>query len=395
MGKSLAFRMMFLLTRVSSSTDYMRQSQTAKPFRDLESEQLPVRTTGHKLVRPRGFASLPRRMQVLLYHCLPFSLAHGGQQIQIERTLESLRQAGVQTEFLDWHRTDQRADILHFFGRISWQLLEHARQKEMQVVVSDLLGAQGARSASRRLLERAGRRMMEVFSRGNPTRLSWGTYREVDACIALTTWEAVLLRDLFCVSADRTHVVPNGVDPEFLVRQPAERGKWLLCVATITPVKRVLELAHAAVHAHTPLRFAGRAYSDSDPYFKAFLQFVRLHPELLRYDGAIAERAVLAQGYRQARGFVLLSRWESLSLAALEAAACECPLLLNDLPWARATFHDKAAYCPPEASTAAMAAHLRAFYDHAAEQPLPPPPLSWSEVGLQLAALYQHLARTK
>src|ERR1019366_1317890 len=127
------------------------------------------------------------------------------------------------------------------------------------------------------------------------------------------------------------HVVPNGVEDAFLNTQPAQRGPWLVCTATITERKRVLELAEAAV----------------------------------RYEGPIQDREKLAQVYREARGFVLLSAMESLSLSALEAAACECPLLLSDLPWARSTFGGHASYCPVSSSTAETAAYLRQFYDAA------------------------------
>jgi len=328
-------------------------------------------------------------MRVLLYHCLPFALAHGGQQIQIERTREALRKAGVEAEFLDWHDVSQTGSVLHFFGRLPVQILEHARQKGMRVVVTDLLGAQGVRPRWRLTIERCLRRIAEAACRRSPGRLSWATYRQADACIALTSWEARLLRDQFAVPPGRIHVVPNGVDEAFLNGSPEARGQWLLYVATIAPVKRVLEVAQAAVHARTPLMFVGRAYSDSDAYARLFTSFVRSHPELLRYEGEVADRASLARVYRQARGFVLLSRWETLSLAALEAAACGCPLLLSDLPWAKSAFGTGAALCPAEASVVVMAAHLRAFYDHAPEQPAPAKPAGWEEVGRMLKTVYE------
>lgn len=330
-------------------------------------------------------------MRVLLYHCLPFSLAHGGQQIQIVRTLEALKSAGVEAEFLDWHRAGQEGDILHFFGRLPRPLLEHARLKGLKVVVADLLGAQGARPRSRLRVETIIRRVAESAARRAGGDVSWSTYRQADACIALTAWEAELLTRSFGVEGSKVHVVPNGVDDVFFETPPVPRQEWLLSVATIAPVKRVLELAQAAVHARTPIRFLGRAYSEEDPYARRFLEFVRQHQDLLRYDGGIEERTALAEAYREARGFVLLSHWESLSLAALEAAASECPLLLSDLPWARSVFDQCAAFCPPAASIARTAAHLRGFYEHAPETSLPPKPVRWEEVGLSLRGVYSRL----
>ena len=112
---------------------------------------------------------------------------------------------------------------------------------------------------------------------------------------------------------------------------------------------------------------------------------------MLRFEGPIADRPKLAQVYRESRGFVLLSASESLSLSALEAAACECPLLLADLPWARTVFQEQASYCPITHSTQDTARVLRQFYDAAPRLPAPPKPLSWTEVAKQVKAVYEAL----
>jgi glycosyltransferase involved in cell wall biosynthesis len=169
------------------------------------------------------------------------------------------------------------------------------------------------------------------------------------------------------------------------------RGPWLVCTATITERKRVLELARAAAMAETPVWIVGKPYAENDPYYRAFAEVARAHPRFVRYEGGISDRAQMAAVYREARGFVLLSTMESLSLSALEATACGCPLLLSDLPWARTTFGDHATYCPATASVEATATHLRAFHDRCPQLGPALRPLSWPEVGEQLAALYRRL----
>jgi glycosyltransferase involved in cell wall biosynthesis len=188
-------------------------------------------------------------------------------------------------------------------------------------------------------------------------------------------------------------VVANGVEEAFLQSAPVPRGPWLVCTATITERKRVLELAQAAVRAQTPVWIIGQPYADTEPYAREFLALAGRHPGFIRYEGGVGDRARLAEIYRQARGFVLLSAMESLSLSALEAAACECPLLLGDLPWARCTFGDAARYCPVTPATVTTAAALRAFYDAAPQLPPPPKPANWTQIGRQLKAIYEDLLR--
>ncbi len=85
---------------------------------------------------------------------------------------------------------------------------------------------------------------------------------------------------------------------------------------------------------------------------------------------------------------------ETRSLAAEEAAACECPLLLSDLPWARSTFAADASYCPI-VSPAATAACLRKFYDQAPSLKIPARPSTWLAVAQQLKAIYERVLNAK
>ena len=334
-------------------------------------------------------------MKVLLYHLMPFALAHGGLQNQIVQSCNALGQLGVEVEFLRWMDPGQRGDSLHFFGRMPTEMLLRAQNNRMKVVLTDLLGAQGARPAWRLKLQAMSiRAIQRILPAASVARLGWQSYRLADACVASTLWEACLMTTLFGALPGKTHVISNGVEDVFLQSRPTPRGPWLLCVATITPIKRVLELAQAALRAQIPLRIIGRPYFESDGYVQQFSVLARAHPQAIRHEARIEDSAELMRAYREARGFVLLSAYETLSLSALEAAACECPLLLSRLPWATTSFGESACYCPITSSAARTAAYLRQFYDAAPGLKPPPRPLAWLEVGQQLKRLYETLLNT-
>ena len=333
-------------------------------------------------------------MKVILNCHVPFSLAHGGAQIQIEQTQAGLEKIGVEVEPLRWWDDKQTGDVLHHFGRIPTSLLRLARQKGMKVVMAELLTGQGSRSVGALKVQSLLSRVAEKFLPGAITeRLDWESYRLADALIALTPWEAQLMTWLFSAPPEKVHVVSNGVEEPFFQSQKTTRGQWLVCTATIVERKRVLESAEGAVAAKTPLWIIGKPYSDSDRYAQRFVALARSNPELIRYEGAISDRAQLARIYREARGFVLLSTMESLSLSALEAAACECPLFLSDLPWARTTFKEDARYCPIT-SPSGTAPLLRQFYDDAPNLKSPPPPPTWTDVARQFKAVYDKVLRS-
>ena len=330
-------------------------------------------------------------MRVLLNCNVPFSLAHGGAQIQIERTREALLTEGVQVDWLRWWEDTQEADIIHFFARPSAFFVQLAHAAGRKVVVSELLTSQGSRTTLQRFPQRVIRKLDSHIGRRLGGKLGWTVYRDVDANIFLTPWELQIAGELYGVSASNSWVVPNGVEEVFFIQPGLPRVKedYLVSTATITERKRVLELAEAAVEAKVPVWIIGKPYSDSDPYYQRFLAIHRRHPNIVRYEGPINDRAVLAEIYQKARGFVLLSTMESLSLSALEAAAGGCPLLLSDLPWARCTFNSSASYCPVSYSTPETASVLKRFFADADIHPIPAKPLRWKEVAVQLTDIYQ------
>jgi glycosyltransferase involved in cell wall biosynthesis len=330
-------------------------------------------------------------MKVILDCHVPFMLAHGGAQTQIEQTRSALEKIGVEVEFLRWWDDKQTGNVIQHFGRLPAYIIRAAQKKGIKVVLLDLLTDAGSRSPLRLGLEKRVRRIgRHVFPQNLLITLSWDSYQLADACVANTPWEARLLQQLFDAPEEKIHVVPNGVEEVFLDSKPAQRGKWLVCTATVTERKRVVELAEAAAIADTPLWIIGKPYSENSPYWQKFLELTRKHSQLLRYEGPIADRGKLAQAYREARGFVLLSTMETLSLSAGEAAGCGCPLLLSDLPWARTSFGNDANYCPIT-SCGGTAKVLKDYYERAPNLPAPRRPLSWIDVAQRLKVIYEKI----
>jgi glycosyltransferase involved in cell wall biosynthesis len=332
-------------------------------------------------------------VKILLDNPVPFLLSHGGAQIQIEQTQQALLECGLEVDVLRWWDPAQKGDVIHFFGRPFPGYVQAAHQKGIKVVFSPLHGATGARSPCQLRWQRMANRLAEsVVPSQLLEKLSWETYRTADACVVLTSWEAHLVQYLFRAPSEKVYVIPNGVEKIFAPAPKTQRGSWLVSTATVRPIKRPLETAQAALAAQTPYWFIGKPYAESDPYYQQFVALCQAHPQWLRYEGSVEDRAQLAAIYQQARGFVLLSQYESLSISAMEAAACGCPLLLSDLPWARSAFGTAASYCPL-ADDRTTVRFLRAFYDQAPTLPTPPRPKNWMEIGRMLKEIYESVGR--
>ena len=330
-------------------------------------------------------------MKVALDCHVPFFLAHGGMQIQVEQTLCSLREIGVEATPLPWWDESFSPQVIHFFGKPSLSYAGWARQKKIRLVVADLLTAQGSRNFFQRIPFRAICFLNRLCGGKIRQRLGWSVYDAADCCVCLTPWEASLIRGMYGARRARVEVVPNGVEEIFLQRKEAPtRADHLVTTVTITPRKRVLELVKAAALAQIKVKIIGKPYNEKDPYYLRFLDEVKRSQPWVEYQGAITDRGQLAAEYRKAKGFVLLSAMESQSLSALEAAACGCPLLLSDLPWARVSFGSQASYCPL-AGARPTASFLRSFWKNADRAPIPSGILSWRQVAQKLASIYRDL----
>ena len=329
-------------------------------------------------------------MKILIDHNEAFLLAHGGLQIQIERTKAALGTVGLEIEYLRWWDEAQRGDVIHFFGRANPSQIDFAHAKDISYVMQELLTSQGSRSFTHLRLQAAANRILrKMLPLNYRLPLRWDSYQKADAVIAITDWEAWIMQELFDPPPRRLHVIPNAVEMAFFSTSPRQSSSHLICVATITERKRILELAQAAVIAQTPLKVVGKPYSEDDPYFLRFLATVRTSDGIVEYLGQINAPGHLAVLLNEARGFVLPSTMETQSLAALEAAAAGLPLLLSDLPWARYTFGDCACYLP--IGVQAFASDLRKFFDQAPHLPPPPKPLSWGDVAQKLKSVYCNL----
>jgi len=329
-------------------------------------------------------------LKILFDHPNPFFLAHGGFQIQIEQTKLALERVGVAVDWLRWWDPKQKADLVHFFGRPQPAYIQQCHEKGLKVVMSELLTGLGSRPAGTRIIQKM---LMVLAKKILPydfiSRLGWESYRKADVVIALTEWEKKLMMEMFSAPSHKIHVVPNGVEEVFFrEHHQGKRGAHLLCTATITPRKRVLEMARAAVLARVKIRFLGEPYSAEDPYFRQFMVIMRESAGWVEYGGGVTDRDRLAEEYRAAKGFILLSAMESQSLSALEAAACGCPLLLSDLPWAKVSFGTQASYAPV-ASPATTTPFLKKFYETIDEAPRAQKVLSWGEVAERLKGIYR------
>ncbi|MEI9959637.1 MAG: hypothetical protein WDM76_00490 [Limisphaerales bacterium] len=128
-------------------------------------------------------------MKILVNCGLPFALAHGGAQIQIERTMTALQAIGLQVEPVRWWDDRQTGDVIHYFGRMPTGHIQLARQKGIKVVMAELLTGPGSRSRGQLWAQKKLNHIIQRFVPRNLTTVfNWESYRLADAIMVNTSW---------------------------------------------------------------------------------------------------------------------------------------------------------------------------------------------------------------
>ena len=334
-------------------------------------------------------------MRVLIDQSLPFALAHGGAQIQIERTRSALQEIGVECEFLRWWDGQQRCDLIHYFGAASSTYLHHARIAKVPVVMTQLFTETCNRPAAQ--LKRQGLLVKTLlaapFGEGIKRQLAWRSYQNCDHNIVGLEAERRVLQTAFLVPPERVSVVPIGLSRAYVQANPARRNEpELICTGTITERKNFVELAQMALAARVPIRFVGKPYHPDDPYWLRFRQLI--DNQWVKHSPHVDTEAEMISLLQTARGFAFMSDYENWCLSAHEAAACGLPLLVQDQNWSRERFGNQARYLPDIGMTQRNIEALKSFYADSPNLPAPKIKLhDWTEVARQLAAVYATLLK--
>jgi glycosyltransferase involved in cell wall biosynthesis len=324
---------------------------------------------------------------------VPFFLAHGGSQILVEAVMRELGGLGVEVEPARWWDENQKGDVIHYFNRPPPTNVDLARQKGFKVVMTELLDQTASRGRAQLLAQRSFTKLARaLLPPGLLLRTGWEVYGQLDAMVYAVEHEWEVAQYLFGARPDRGCIIPHGLEEEALrqLALPQKQEDYLVSVATIHPRKNTVVLAQAAQRARTPVVFLGKPYAGDDPYFLEFKKWV--DGKIVRYPGFVSTEEKWRY-LRGARGFALLSQFESGCIAVYEAAAAGLPLLLSDLPWASKVYANaRAVKFIRLRSVTDIAADLGSFYALAHRQPGTTfPLLTWRQVAEKYANVYQRI----
>jgi glycosyltransferase involved in cell wall biosynthesis len=298
--------------------------------------------------------------------------APGGGEIQLVRTAEALERIGWPIRlFCPWTDRIDHARLLHLFGmsREGLELARHARARGIPVVLSPISWFEPAALRSLAASPAQAFKATLAYSarRAFPKIPSWRRelLAQSDRILPNSGSEARQLTRLFGVHPRKILVVPNAVDDRFAWASPAPfhdaygLRDFVLYVGRIEPRKNVLGLVAALAGTGLPLVVIGNTVPGHAAYADACrsrgLGFTHWIPGL-PHGGPM-----LPSAYAAARVFALPSWFETPGLAALEAAAAGCAVVITPLGSTRDYFANLVEYARPDRPGQIRSSILRAW----------------------------------
>jgi glycosyltransferase involved in cell wall biosynthesis len=286
----------------------------------------------------------------------PHAFFFGGFDIQMCRTLDLMREVGLDAKPLDyWDRGDQ-FDVLHIWGLdpTHEHLVNTAKLNGKKVVITPLLPDLTVANRGRHLLR-------TLQGRRRPLR---NILRQTDRLLVVNDLQVESAVRMFGYPRSQVEVVPTIIDSAFfsdIVEEPVDDLiNYIVCAGNVWPRKNQVRLAQASLQTDIPVIFVGNVMGGEAAYTAEFESLVKSSP-LLRWHKWVS-LPDLKRIFRNAAGVALPSFAETQPASGLEAGALRKPLLLGRRYYARQSFFENACLADP-ASVVDIARGLRRLRD--------------------------------
>lgn len=327
----------------------------------------------------------------------------GGLQIQIIKTLDSLKNIGHEVKLVDILQ-DKLCDfdLIHVFyaGHGTGRILEEAKLQGVKTVITPLIHADRGWATRRRnvLASWLTARLSQYQHRTTFDEIC-ATLAASDHILPMSSAEMETMLRVYNQPRNKMTVVPNGIDPQFLVANAGpfrklygQEEKFVLIVGSVSLYKNQLGVIRATRAEGWPVVLLGQVAEEA--YLTACLEEgegrVR-HLGVLDHDDPL-----LASAYAAAGVTVLASQGESFGLTAVESLAAGTSAVItraNGLGLAPKP--PLLAYVDPQ-DTAALAAAISAAMRSGENIPgcrALVAGLSWQKAAETIEAVYRNVTK--
>ncbi len=287
-------------------------------------------------------------MKIAFLGAVPFNLIFGGGEVQLLKTMEALRELGIDVVF--WENFDKnfKCDILHIFGCHYWlfHAANLAKLKGIKIAISPISYVPSIKFYYK---------IWKYLDKFVPVDTTYRLHRKLlsvaDVILPNSLAEAHYLTTNFNIEPDKIFIVPNAAEERFAYASPDlfykeyKLKNFVLCVGKIEPRKNQLLLVKALTNSEKNLVLIGDPIPNRMDYFEKVMKIVKSNSNMHYIKSLPHDSNLLASAYAAAKVHVLLGVNETPGIVNLEAGLAGANLVVADCPPVREYLKDFAIYC--------------------------------------------------
>lgn len=263
----------------------------------------------------------------------------GGGERQLMAWKYHLESKGHNVELYDqWQPVPSDSKIFHFFSVMpgSFQLCEYLKSKGKYLVITPNLWVTSETKWN--------------YPHDDIQRL----LTIADRIVVNSNLEAIALSEVYSIDISHFRVVYNGVETNFFddtspeqfqIRSGMSGKRYLLNVANVEPRKNQLRFLEA-LKEYPELTLVVVGHARDENYLKQCQQVGK--KQFLYFGPLDYGSEILRSAMAGAEAFVMPSTLETPSIAALEAAASGCRVMITNVGSTKEYFENEAIYIDPD-----------------------------------------------
>ncbi len=331
---------------------------------------------------------------------LGIALVNGGVRTQALQTAASLKNLGLDIEFISPWTKKVDVDLMHIFvaGPDTFGVISRCSELGIKTALSPVFFSNRSSATIASSLKAE-----KVFGKvGSGIRSDFGIKAQVckiaDIILPNTSAEAELIEKGFGIDPSKIQTIPNGVESRFMnstsdlfIEKYGLKDFVLFVGQAGAPRKNVIRLLEAASKINAPIILIGTLYDDK--YGNKCKQLAQQAGNVTFIETLEHDSELLASAYSACHTFVLPSQYETPGIAAMEAALAGANIAITDKGGTKDYFKEWAEYLNPE-STSSISTAVNNCLKKEKDPTLKEHILhnySWNKVGEKTLEAYQKL----
>ena len=280
-------------------------------------------------------------MKIKYFPNQPHCFAFGGFDMQMLNALDAVNKAGLDASKIDvWSRKND-FDIIHLWGigPSNYHVIDWAIKAEKKIIATVLIPYYDTL-----------RLKLSYYKNFNSTwqKALISYYAKIDKIVVVNDLQSKALNKYYRVPTFKIEIIPNIIEdnyfkaPAFNFDKTYKVKDYILCTGNISYRKNQLNLAYACANLKLDLVLIGNILDGEKEYAQKLLELIQKNTNIKWIKELPKGSEELASAYFNCKIFALPSKNETQPISALEAAAMEKQLILNDRAYAKQEYYQGA-----------------------------------------------------